>query len=156
MVRHFWNTQEMIFGTNSKDYYMLLTWYYYLNYRIYMYYERKRDSIPGFFSFSATVVLVSLNIFSAVGLCGFLSTYINSLIFSMSKYSILVLYLLIGLFNYFTLYRGNHYKEVFSGFERASEKYKDWEKTVPIYIISSIVLLLIVLAIADYRHDGHF
>jgi hypothetical protein len=100
--------------------------------------------------------LVSLNIFSLVGLCGFISTPINDLIYSLNKYSILVLYFLIGPFNYLTLYRCGYYKEVFLDFERTKEKYKYWEKTVPIYIISSIVLLLIVLAIADYRHVEHF
>ncbi len=133
-----------------------MTWYFYLNYRIYRFYERKRDSIPGFFSFSATVVLVSFNIFSLVGLSGFFLNPVYDFIVSLTKYSIIGLYALLGLFNYLTLYRGEYYKEVFSDFDKYEDRYRSWKKSVPIYIISSIVFTLIVLAIADYRHDGHF
>lgn len=134
----------------------MMTWYFYLNYRIYKFYERKRDSIPGFFSFSATMVLLSLNIFSILGILGFAFNEVYDFIISLTKYSMLGLFFLIGLFNYLILYRGKYYEEVFTDFDKYEDRYRSWKKSVPIYIISSIVLLLVVLAIADYRHDGHF
>ena len=130
-------------------------WYFYLNYRIYKFYDKRRDSIPGFFSFSATMVLVSLNIFSIIGILGFIFNGVYDFIIFLTKYSILVLFVLIGLLNYLILYRNKHYEEVFSAFDRMSDRYEGWKKSVPIYIIGSIVLLLVVLAIADYRYDGH-
>lgn len=133
-----------------------MTWYFYLNYKIYKFYERKRDSIPGFFSFSATVVLVSLNIFSIIGILGFLNNELYYFMISLSKYSVVILFSLVGLLNYLVLYRGDHFKEVFYYFDKESEKFKYWNKSIIIYILSSILLFLIVLAIADYRFDGRF
>lgn len=50
----------MIFGISDIK---IVTWYYYLNYRIYSYY-RRRDNMPVFFAFLSTTTLVTLNIFS--------------------------------------------------------------------------------------------
>jgi uncharacterized membrane protein len=133
-----------------------MTWYFYLNYRIYKFYEQKRESVPGFFSFSAITVLVSLNVFSIIGILGFIYNGLYDFIISFNKYSVVILFILIGLLNYLVLYRGNHYKEVFLDIDSMSEKYEHWNKSVIIYVVSSTGLLLIVLAIADYLFDGHF
>ncbi len=127
-----------------------MTWYYYLNYRIYKYYQKKRDSMPVLFSYLGTVLLLFMNIFSVFGLIGFyypLKAYIN-------KLHVLVLMLLLVAFNYLVLYRGKYYTEVFDRFDNESERYKSWNKFVPIYIIASVLFMLVILGIADYQHDG--
>lgn len=129
-----------------------MTWYYYLNYRIYKYYQKKRDSMPVLFSYLGTVLLLFMNICSVFGLIGFyypLKAHI-------SKLHILGLMLLLVVFNYIVLYRGKYYTEVFDRFDNESEMYKSWNKYVPIYIIASILFMLVILGIADYQHDGHF
>lgn len=129
-------------------------WYFYLNYRIYRFYERKKEGIPGFFSFSATMVLVSLNIFSIIGLGGFFLSSVHDLIVSLNKYSIIVLYAGIGMFNYLTLYKNKYYEEIFNDFDKNTEKYKPWNLSVKLYIVLSITLLLVTLVIADLRNHG--
>ena len=127
-----------------------MTWYYYLNYRIYKYYQKKRDRMPVLFSYLGTVLLLFMNIFSVFGLIGFyypLKAHIN-------KLHVLVLMLLLVAFNYLVLYRGKYYTEVFDRFDNESERYKSWNKFVPIYIIASVLFMLVILGIADYQHDG--
>ncbi len=62
--------------------------------------------------------------------------------------------LILAILNYLVLYKGKYYTEVFNKFDNESEKYKIWNNSVVIYIIASIFLMLIVLGVADYRHDG--
>lgn len=128
-----------------------MTWYYYLNYRIYKFYQKKRDSMPVLFSFLGSVLLVYMNTFSVFGLIGF---YYPSTEYTNKLYVLMVM-LILAVFNYFTLYKGKRYIDVFDDFDKEIDKYKSWNKSVPIYIISSILLMLVVLLIADYRHDGH-
>lgn len=129
-----------------------MTWYYYLNYRIFKFYERKRNSMPAWFSFLASTTLTSINFISLIGIAGFMYPFLNNI----NKIHALILMAICALLNYLVLYRGKYYVEVFDDFEKYESRYNSWEKSVPIYIISSIVLFFIVLAIADYRHDGHF
>lgn len=108
--------------------------------------------MPQLFSFLGASLLVYLNIFSVVGVFGFFyPIYKNT-----NKFYALLLMLIIAFLNYILLYRNKYYEEVFTSFDKSKGKYKRWDKTVPIYIIGSVVLLLIVLAISDYRYDGHF
>lgn len=107
--------------------------------------------MPVLFSFLGSVLLVYMNTFSVFGLIGFyypLTEYTN-------KLYVLMVMLILAVFNYFTLYKGKRYIDVFDDFDKEIDKYKSWNKSVPIYIISSILLMLVVLLIADYRHDGH-
>lgn len=129
-----------------------MTWYFYLNYRIYRFYERKRDSMPAWFSFLATTLLVFINIFIVLAIVNFFMPFFQL----GNKYYTIIVMAFLALLNYLILYRGKYYEEVFGDFEKYESRYESWKKSVPIYIISSIVLLLVVLAIADYRHDGHF
>jgi hypothetical protein len=131
-----------------------MTWYFYLNYRIYKFYQRKNESIPAFFSFSATAVLLGFNIFSLIGLSGFVFSAVHNFIFSLNKYSVLVLFAIVGLFNYFTLYRNKFYEEVFDDFYKHEEKYEAWNLSILVYLALSVVLLLCTLVIADLRNHG--
>src|SRR5690349_5178021 len=110
-----------------------MTWYNYLNYRIYNYYRRK-DSMPVFFSFLATTTLVTLNIFSIGGLAGFLFESVHRLIVSVNKYWMLVLYASIALTNYLVLYRGN-YEDIFTSIDRNRDLYRRWDRSITLYII---------------------
>lgn len=123
-----------------------MTWYYYLNYLIYRYYDRKRDNMPSFFSFWATVILLACNILSILGVIGFFVPIFET---SHKLYVLLTLGIL-SLFNYTLLYRNNYHKEVFAKFDKAGNKYENWNRLVATYIIGSIVFLLIVLALSDY------
>ena len=131
-----------------------MAWYFYLNYRIYSYYNRKRDSMPALFSFLGTMVWASINIFSILGTSGFFISSVHELIFKASKYSVLILYAVIGSFNYLFLYRNKYYEEVFEDLDKHGEKYKHWNLSVKLYIILSIVFMLGTLAIADLRNHG--
>ena len=107
--------------------------------------------MPSLFSFLGTVMLLFCNILSFFGIIGFFIPIFESL----SKLYVLILLGGLAIFNYLVLYRGDYYKEVFWNFDRESRQFKGWDKSVKIYIISSIALLLIVLVIANYRNNGH-
>ena len=129
-----------------------MNWYYFLNYRIYKFYLRKKESMPAFFSFMATITLLNLNFLSVFGLLSFFYPSMKSI----NKFYALIFMVILGVINYLVLYRRKYYIEVFDDFDREREDYKKWDKSVTIYIIASILFVLITLAIADYRHDGHF
>lgn len=107
---------------------------------------------PIFFLFIGTVVLLFMNIFSILTI---INLFIPLFEFG-NKYFALMLMAILALFNYLVLYKGKYYEEVFADFDRMTEKYESWNRSVAVYIISSILLILIVLAIADYKYDGHF
>ncbi len=141
----------MIFGIGESI--KVMTWYHYLNYRIYSYYRRK-DTMPVFFAFLVTTTLVTLNIFSVGGLGGFLFESLHRFILSLSKYWMLGLYTLIALINYIVLYRANYYENVFASIDRNRDNYRRWDKSITVYIIISVLLLLCVLVMADLRNHG--
>ena len=127
-----------------------MTWYFYLNYRIYKFYQRKREDMPALYSFLGSVLLLYLNVFSILAIVSFFNP-----LFLLNKLNMLILLIVFAAFNYLVLYRRKYYIEVFDDFDNASDKYKSWNNSVPFYIIGSIILLIVVLLIADYRHDGH-
>ena len=127
-----------------------MEWFKYLNFVIHQYYERKGDSTPYLFSFLASSLLVYMNVVSLFTLIGYFIPSITSV----NKLVYLCFSLLLLLLNYILLYRKNYYKEVFYDFQKHSERYTAWNRSVRNYIIGSIILLLIVLVMADYRHGG--
>jgi hypothetical protein len=110
--------------------------------------------MPQLFSFLGTMVLASFNVFSILGTSGFFISSVHDLIFKASKYSILILYAVIGSFNYLSLYRNKYYEEVFNDFDKHGEKYKGWNFSVKLYIILSIAFMLGTLVMADLRNHG--
>lgn len=141
----------MIFGINLSP----MTWFFYLNYKVFNFYRRKRDSMPALFSFLATMVLVSFNIFSILGISGLFINSVHSFILGSGKFSILILYAFIGIFNYVALYRGARYEEVFAFFDKNEVRYKKWNLSVTLYILGSIVAMLAMLVLADLVNHGH-
>ena len=128
-----------------------MIWYYYLNYRIYKFYQKKEDSMPILFSFLGTLLLLFMNLFSILLIVDFFKSFLSL----GNKYCVLVPMLVLATFNYVVLYKGGNYISIFEGFDNSSDKYKSWNRYVLIYIIGSVSLMLIVLGIAGYRHNGH-
>lgn len=123
-----------------------MNWYYYLNYKLYKYYQKKGEDMPALFSYIITVLLLFMNIFSVIGLVALFyptKPHIN-------KMNAFFLIILIALFNYTLIYRCNHYKEIFNRFDNDSMKYEAWNLFVKVYVILSVILLLVVLGMADY------
>jgi len=127
-----------------------MNWYYYLNFRIYKFYEKK-DNIPGFYSFLVTSTLMCLNVISIIAIIGFELASFRQF---MKKGNALLLFIFMGGLNYFLLYKGNYYKDVFNEFDLHSSRYKNWALGVKLYLIISICLLLSVLVIADLLNHG--
>jgi putative copper export protein len=125
-----------------------MTWYYYLNYRIYKYYQKKRDSTPAIFSFFGSALLLFMNIFSSI----MIVDYFKPIFHLLSKFYIVVLMLILAAFNYLTLYRNKRFKEIFDGFDMNRQSYQKWDLSINIYFILTILLFLAVLIIADIRN----
>jgi len=106
-----------------------MTWYYYLNYRIYKFYQRKREDMPALYSFLGSALLLYLNVFSILSIVSFF----NSLIL-LNKLNALILLIVFAAFNYLVLYRRKHYMDVFDDFDKASDTYKSWNNSVPFYM----------------------
>ena len=107
--------------------------------------------MPTSYSFFGTVLLLFLNIFSILLIVDF---FIPFLVLWGKKFVIVLMGLLM-VFNYLALYKGKYYKDVFADFDNAIDRYRKWNKYVSMYIVSSILLMLVILAIANYRHNGH-
>lgn len=108
-----------------------MTWYYYLNYRIYKFYQRKREDMPALYSFLGSALLLYLNVFSILAIVSFFRA--QSLL--VNKLYVVISMIIFMAFNYFVLYRRKHYMDVFDDFDNASNKYRSWNNSVPFYII---------------------
>ena len=127
---------------------MVMTWYYYLNYRVYKFYQRKKESIPVFTSFLLCSLFLHLNLLSVIGVIHFF----RYLFFLGNKLYILLMMLSLAAFNYIVLYRNRKYKDVFHHFDRNRDLYRKWDLSVKIYIWGTIFLMFVVLIIADIRN----
>lgn len=125
-----------------------MNWYYYLNYRIYKFYQRKKDSTPVLASFFACIMLLGINISTMLIFINFF----KSLLYFESKYNALPLMLLLALLNYLLLYRKKKHIDVFHHFDRNRELYRKWDLSVTLYIIGTVAFMLVVLIIADIRN----
>lgn len=106
--------------------------------------------MPVLYSFLATTMLVSFNIEAIAGTIHVFYPYLPV----HSKYYALILILAIGLMNYFILYRNKYYETVFNDFDLYKVNYKRWDLSVKVYIISSILILLVTLVLADLKNHG--
>ncbi|PWG77957.1 hypothetical protein DDR33_24815 [Pararcticibacter amylolyticus] len=131
-----------------------MRWYYYLNFRVYKFYQKKKDSIPVFYAFLVTSTLLCLNVFILLGGLGLFMPLFQQLV---NLKVMLTTYALIGFLNYLFLYRAHLYEEVFGEFEHDAVRYnmRSWDISVKLYIIVSISLFLLLLVIADLKNHGH-
>jgi len=107
--------------------------------------------MPVLFSFLGSLLLLFMNIFSILSIVDFFESFL----YLGNKYYVLMPMIVLAAFNYFVLYRGGNYKIIFNTFDNSNDKYNSWNKYVSLYIVGSILLMLIILGIADYRHNGH-
>lgn len=98
-------------------------------------------------AFLVSVVLVFTNIFSVVAIVGFFYPVYEKT----NKYIVLIPMIFLGLVNYIFLYGGKYYERIFDDFEKSIDKYKSWNKSIMIYIIGSILIMLVILTVADLQ-----
>jgi len=125
--------------------------FYFLNYMIYAYYVRKRDSVPLSASFFLPILFLYFNVFSIIY---WLSIFLNFPPPFTKEYAI-SFFILLAVISYFSLYHNSRYKNIFAYFEKQENKTKRYRKYAFIYIIVTIVLFLSTLIAADIRVDGH-
>ena len=120
-----------------------VNWYYYMQYRIYKFYQRYKGSEPVWMSFLAPTTLLTLNI---------LTLYIIIDLFkpikiSEERYEVYILMAIVSLFHYLFLYRNKKHIDVFRHFDRNRELYRKWDLSTILYIVLSIVVPQITLYI---------
>ncbi len=128
-----------------------MMWYYYLNYKIYSLYRRKRETIPAFFSFAATVTLAQVNCMSLEILFSFF--FPSFMIKDIKPYALSLLAIL-TILNYLILYRKKYFEDVFEHFDKHESKYKKWNMSVQLYIILSVAMLFLSVVLIDLRNHG--
>jgi hypothetical protein len=128
-----------------------MMWYYYLNYRIYRFYEHKNEDIPASYSFLVTTLLMTINLSSILYLA---IIFQGELRIYLYKYISVIILGIVGICNFLILYRNSHYKELFNEFELFEEHYKHWNLSVKVYIILSVVFFVGVLFVADLQNQG--
>ena len=132
-----------------------MNWYFYLNYFIFRYFDKKwgkRDN-PVLTALFTTSLLVHLNIFTILGGYWLVTDFWTTPGLHPHYKPIIIAWLaFLVLINYLLLYRKKKYVKVFDEFKKNNDKYKHWNLSVKLYIILSIALCLIVLIIADWRN----
>jgi hypothetical protein len=126
--------------------------YFYLNYKVYKYYLKKRDSTPVAYSFMVPVMLVYFNLFSIFTVTSFFFKDIKAFA---TKLNVLLVFTLLSIINYLLLYKNKRYEDVFNDFDILPIDYKVWNFRVKAYIISSVVIMLIILVVADQINQGN-
>lgn len=128
-------------------------WYYYLNYKIYSFYKKKKDSTPVAMAFFVSILLIYFNLFTVLYLID-PDSFIEYTIYY-SKIKSIGLGISLGIINYFILYRKKKYVDIFDNFDTYLEKYQHWDQSVKMYIIFSIVICLGTLVYADFRNHNY-
>lgn len=128
-----------------------MNWYYYLNYSIYKFYQNKKESMPALFSFLGTILFVFMNVFSILSIVDLYQPFL----IAGNKYYVLLFMVILAIFNYFCLYKKKKHIIIFNEFDGFKDKFRNWNKYVLIYIISSVLFMLITLGIENYRYNGH-
>lgn len=123
-----------------------MSWWLYLNYKVYKFYKRKHGRVPVFSAFLATLMLACLNVYTLTCIGYFLNRRVKQLF---SARNAIILVASLALLNYLLFYAGNRYKEVFNDIDIELADYSIWNRSIRIYIITSIVLSFVVLVIAD-------
>jgi MFS superfamily sulfate permease-like transporter len=134
-----------------------MKWYYYLNYFIYRFYDKKwgnRDN-PMFRALTIPTLLVYLNAFTIWMIYEFITDFWTiPKTYPHYKIVIVAIFIFLGIVNYLILYRKKKYVKVFDEFKKNNDNYKHWNLSVKLYIILSIALFLIALIIADMRNNN--
>lgn len=93
-----------------------MKWWYFINYKIYEFYEQSRDSTPTVASAGASSVLIQLNIITL-----YYPIYkITGIKLIYNEAVVIIIYVVLLLFNYLVLYSDKKYEKIFKEME-------DWE-----------------------------
>jgi uncharacterized membrane protein YhfC len=142
----------MIFGTNLNN--KIMYWYYYLNYKIYRFYRRKKDSTPAAMAILAVTTLFFLNIFLVGSIVDLVYPFVKKI--EMIKTTAIGLGIICFIINYLLLYRNKYYEEIFDYFDKYESKYKKWDLSVLLYIVLSILFALGNLVFEDGKNNGYW
>jgi hypothetical protein len=130
-----------------------MKWYFYLNYCVYRFYNRKKDEIPVYTAFLVPILLVMLNTATIDCVYWFIRDFWIIPQMAHLRIKAVVYMSFLGLINYLLLYRKKKYEDVFEEFRRNYDRYKKWNKSVKLYIILTIVVAILVSIIADVRNQ---
>lgn len=125
-----------------------MKWWYFINYKIYDYYYRNRDSGAIANAIVFSVMIPIANILSIYGF--FLDVFKINIIGD--KYNIVFLLVVLILLNFNLVYKGKKYEKIFEDMEAWDFKEDKPAKVFYIYLISSIVVLLFSVAYGFFKH----
>ena len=121
-----------------------VNWYYYMQYRIYKFYQRYRGKDPIFLSFLVPTTLLCINVFTLYMIIDLL----KPIKLSEDLYECYILMAIVSLFHYLFLYRNKKHIDVFRHFDRNRELYRKWDLSTILYIVLSIVFSFTTLYIS--------
>ncbi len=123
-----------------------MNWISYLNFVIYDFYS-KRDSDPGIYSFCLSTLLMAINILSIF----FLLDYFYSFLGKTNKGYVLIMFLIIGIFNYSLVYLGGKHEDIFEEYRSVSKASNNgfW-----VYIIASLIMIIATTYLARQWYIG--
>ncbi len=131
-----------------------MEYYFYLNFYIYQYYKKKQEA-PLVSTLLVISLLINLNIFTLIMIYNFIIDFWTIPKLHQNYIIIIITFLsFLVIINYFLLYYKKRYVGIFERFKKQNEIYKHWNLPVKIYIISSIILCLVTLIIADLRNHN--
>jgi uncharacterized membrane-anchored protein len=123
-----------------------MNWISYLNFVIFDFYS-KRDSDPDIYSFCLSTLLMAINVMSIF----FLLDHFYSFLSKTNNTYVLILFVIIGLFNYFLVYLGGKHKDIF-------EKYRSSGRVSYngfwMYIMVSLITIIVTSYVASQRYIG--
>ena len=133
----------------------MVNWWGYLNYKIYKYYIRKKDSTAFFTAWLASGGLLSLNLLSLVFAIDYI---VKTEIINVENYLFFgIIFIFFGpVINYLMIYKGKRYINFFDEFEANRNLYKKWDLPINLYIIITGIFLFTILILFDIRNNDYF
>lgn len=118
-----------------------MKYWYFINYKIYEFYDQRKDSTPAAASAGVSSVLVQLNF---ITVHYFVYTFLGiNLIYHIPV--IIIIYAALLLFNYITIYRDKKYEKIFKEMEDWDFRDQQPSKLFYLYFFSTIFTFLGVM-----------
>lgn len=147
-VKLYWNGLIGISGMIKK---YSVNAFYILNYVIYTFYLRKKDSVPVSASFFLPILFLYFNSFSLIYWAGIIFNFNPPF----TKEYAIAFFIMLATLSYLVLYHKSRYKSIFEYFDKQALKNKKYNRYVLVYIVATILLFLSTLIAADMRFDRH-
>lgn len=130
-------------------------WWSYLNYKIYLYYTRKKEGGPILSAWLASSLLLTINFMTLFGLVDYILD--QKLINRGDELLYGILFIIIGSSISFLLtYSGKRYRNYFAEFEMNRKFYKKWDWSIKLYFIFTAIVFFTILLLFDFRHNDYF